>query len=92
MSELIEKVHDAVCGYCIHTGEAVNGKCADCGRITRAAIAAVLKHLADNVSDEMAKAAVEESKQIVVTGMPEAHIPNVKRVLAAALRAAGDGR
>ena len=45
MSDLVEKVHDAVGDYCIHTGEAVNGKCADCGRITRAAIAAVAEWL-----------------------------------------------
>ena len=42
MSGLVEKVHDAVSAVgCIHTGDPVNGKCADCARITRAAIKAV---------------------------------------------------
>ena len=52
MSDLVEHVHSAVSNVaCIHKGEAVNGKCADCDRITRAAIAAVAEWL-DTQGDE----------------------------------------
>lgn len=51
MSDLVEHVHSAVSAVaCIHTGDAVNGKCSDCDRITRAAIAAVAEWMIDEFS------------------------------------------
>jgi hypothetical protein len=67
--------------------EKVPGHNADVEHSMRAA----LLWLSEHVSDEMAREALEESKRVVVTGEPEAHLPNVCRVIAAAIRAAAGG-
>ena len=83
MSDLVEKVQDAVSGYCTHTSEDAGGKCVDCDLITRAAIRAVLAHFAEpwNVSDGM-----QQGYENLFDPLSEVHTR--KAAIAAAMSAA----